>query len=49
LTQDDVGDVPALRDFLDQIEHPVGSLTADGAYDGEPSTMEYCNDIPQRR
>src|SRR3982751_3303307 len=35
LTPDDVGDVSALPDLLDQIESPVGSVTADGAYDGE--------------
>ena len=33
LTPDDVGDVSALPDLLDQIESPVGSVTADGAYD----------------
>jgi hypothetical protein len=35
LTPDDVGDVSALPDLLDQIERPLGSVTADGAYDGE--------------
>jgi hypothetical protein len=35
LTPDNVGDVSALPDLLDQIESPVGSVTADGAYDGE--------------
>src|SRR4051812_4633487 len=35
LTPDDVGDVSALPDLLDQIESPVGSVTANGAYDGE--------------
>jgi transposase len=35
LTPDDVGDVSALPDLLDQIEGPVGSVTADGAYDGD--------------
>jgi hypothetical protein len=34
LTPDDVGDVSALPELLDQIEEPVGSVTADGAYDG---------------
>ena len=34
LTPDDVGDVSALPELLDQIEDPVGSVTADGAYDG---------------
>jgi hypothetical protein len=36
LTPDDVGDVSALPDLLDQIESAVGSMTADGAYDGDP-------------
>src|SRR3954471_5621482 len=35
LTPDDVGDISALPDLLDQIESSVGSVTADGAYDGE--------------
>src|SRR3954468_11946399 len=35
LTPDDVGDVTAFPDLLDQIERPVGSVTANGAYDGE--------------
>jgi hypothetical protein len=32
LTPDNVGDVSALPDLLDQIEGPVGSVTADGAW-----------------
>src|SRR6201995_1341842 len=35
LTPDDVGDVSALPDLLDQIEGTVVSITANGAYDGE--------------
>lgn len=35
LTPDDVGDVPTIPDLLDQIEDPIGSMTADGAYDGK--------------
>jgi hypothetical protein len=35
LSPDDVGDISALPDLLDQIEGSVGSVTADGAYDGE--------------
>src|SRR4051794_9847959 len=35
LTPDDVGDVTVLPDLLDQIERPLGSVTTDGAYDGE--------------
>jgi transposase len=34
LTPDDVGDVSAMPELLDQIETEVASLTADGAYDG---------------
>jgi hypothetical protein len=35
LTPDDVGDVSALPELLDQIDCDVASMTADGAYDGE--------------
>ena len=35
LTPDDVGDVSAVPDLLEQIDIPVVSLTADGAYDAE--------------
>ena len=35
LTPDDVGDVSALPDLLDQIEGPVASMIGDGAYDGQ--------------
>jgi transposase len=35
LTPDDVGDISVLPDLLDQIDVTVGSVTADGAYDGE--------------
>ena len=35
LTPDDVGDVSAIPDLLDQIDADVASLSADGAYDGE--------------
>jgi hypothetical protein len=35
LTPDDVGDVSAVADLLDQIDGSVGSMTGDGAYDGE--------------
>jgi transposase len=35
LTADDVGDISALPDLLDQIDGSVGSVTADGAYDGQ--------------
>ena len=35
LTADDVRDVSMIPDLLDQIEGPVGSMTGDGAYDGQ--------------
>ena len=35
LTPDDVGDITAVPDLLDQITDTVGSVTADGAYDGD--------------
>lgn len=35
LTPDDVGDVSAIPDLLDQIEGSIGSMTGDGAYDGK--------------
>ena len=35
LTPDDVGDVSMVPELLDQIETPVISVTADGAYDGQ--------------
>jgi hypothetical protein len=36
LTPDDVGDVSELPHLLDQIDADLVSITADGAYDGEP-------------
>jgi transposase len=35
LTPDDVGDIAAVPDLLDQIDAEVASVTADGAYDGQ--------------
>jgi Transposase DDE domain len=49
LTPDDVGDVSALPDLLDQIEAPVGSVTADGAYDGDTSYDEVLHRHPAAR
>jgi len=49
LTPDDVGDVAALPDLLDQIESPVGSVTADGAYDGETVYDEVLHRHPAAR
>jgi hypothetical protein len=34
LTPDDAGDVSELPGLLDQVDAEIGSLTADGAYDG---------------
>jgi hypothetical protein len=48
-TADDVGDVSALPDLLDQIEHPIGSVTADGAYDGDPVYDEVLQRHPTAR
>jgi hypothetical protein len=36
VTSYDVDDVSALPDLLDQIERPVGSVTAGGAHDRDP-------------
>jgi transposase len=49
LTPDDVGDVSALPDLLDQIESPIGSVTADGAYDGDPVYDEVLQRHPAAR
>ena len=49
LTPDDVGDVSALPDLLDQIEDPVGSVTADGAYDGDMTYDEVLQRHPTAR
>jgi hypothetical protein len=49
LTSDDVGDVSALPDLLDQIEDPVGSVTPDGAYDGGGTYDEVLQRHPEAR
>ena len=49
LTPDDIGDISALPDLLDQIEDPVGSVTADGAYDGETVYDEVLQRHPAAR
>jgi transposase len=36
LTPDDVGDVTAVPDLLDQVKDQVAAVIADGAYDGQP-------------
>ncbi|MEA2738185.1 MAG: hypothetical protein QOH05_1492 [Acetobacteraceae bacterium] len=40
---------PALPDLLDQIEQPVGSMTADGAYDGDAIYDEVLQRHPAAR
>jgi hypothetical protein len=49
LTPDDVGDVSALPDLLDQIEDPVGTVTADGDYDGDAIYDEVLQRHPAAR
>jgi hypothetical protein len=49
LTPDDVGDVSALPDLLDQVGDPVGSITADGAYDGDTVYDEMLRRYPAAR
>jgi transposase len=36
MTDKDAGDPDQVNDILDQIDHPICSFMADGAYDGEP-------------
>jgi transposase len=47
LTPDDVGDITALPDLLDQVEEPVNSVTADGAYDAAPVYDAILNRHPE--
>jgi hypothetical protein len=49
LTLDDVGDISALPDLLDQIDSPIGSVTADGAYDGDTVYDEVLRRHPAAR
>jgi hypothetical protein len=49
LTPEDVGDVSALPDLLDQIEDPVGTVTADGAFDGDAIYDEVLQRHPAAR
>lgn len=37
LTEQDVDDPSQVGPLLDQVEHKIGKVTADGAYDGEPT------------
>ncbi|WP_271024194.1 IS5 family transposase [Rhizobium sp. RCAM05973] len=37
MTDQDAGDASQVEPLLDQIDGPIGKLTADGAYDGEPT------------
>lgn len=47
LTPDDVGDVSAVAALLDQIEGSVGSMTGDGAYDGQAVYDEVAKRHPE--
>jgi hypothetical protein len=49
LTPDDVGDVSALPDLMDRIESPIGSVTADGAHDGDTVYNEVLQRHPAAR
>jgi hypothetical protein len=49
LTPDDVGDVSALPDLLDQIEDPVATVTANGDYDGDAIYDEVLQRHPAAR
>ena len=46
LTTDDVGDITAVPDLLDQIDGPVASVTADGAYDADVVHDEFSQRHP---
>jgi transposase len=37
LTDQDANDPSQVGPLLDQIDHPIGQVTADGAYDGDPT------------
>ena len=46
LTDQDVDDPSQVGLLLDQIDAPIGQVTADGAYDGDPTAFDGC---PQQR
>lgn len=47
LTEQDVDDPSQVGPLLDQIEHEIGQVTADGAYDGEPTYETIAQRDPQ--
>lgn len=47
LTEEDVGDVSAVPHLLDQIEGALDAITADGAYDGEPTDQVVAERHPE--
>jgi len=47
LTEQDVDDPSQVGPLLDQIEHKIGQVTADGAYDGEPTYETIAQHDPQ--
>ena len=47
LTTDDVGDITAVPDLLDQIDGSVASVTADGAYDADGVYDEFSRCHPE--
>jgi len=47
LTEQDVDDPSQVGPLLDQIEHEIGQVTADGAYDGEPTYDTIAKRDPQ--
>jgi hypothetical protein len=48
LTTNEIGDSPMVGSLLDQIQSPLLSVTADGAYDGEPVYRAIAARQPQR-
>ncbi|MDI1269231.1 MAG: IS5 family transposase [Polaromonas sp.] len=47
LTEQDVDDPSQVGPLLDQIEHEIGQVTADGAYDGDPTYETIAKRDPQ--
>src|SRR5450830_758144 len=47
LTEQEVDDPSQVGPLLDQIEHEIGQVTADGAYDGEPTYETIAQRDPQ--
>ena len=48
LTTKDVDDGSQVGPLFDQIPGPLGSVTADGAYDGEPVYRGACRKVCER-